>query len=451
MITKIELDGFKTFQDFKLELAPLQVIVGANGVGKSNLFDALQFLSRLANPATSLDRSFRGLRGETDQLFTTLPNGKTVEKMTLAVELLVEPKVVDRLGYEGELKYRRLRYEIELYQRESEKRIRGERFEIKHEALISVPFEQDTWAKKYNLGWQKFSAEKRDIKRFISTEQNNETVLVLHEDDSPATRKSSPSKIEGTMLSSVSNTEFPHALAVQQEMQKWQFLHLYPEELRTSRYNRDRIIYSSNNIDLNRMLVRLAKSDKTFLKDVARDLANLIPNVVGLKLEKDRYYDQIAVVEMQDGRSFPWQGLSDGTLRMLALATLKNQPDYSGVLCFEEPENGVHPFRLKNMVKTLKGLATDFSDEEQRKEPLRQLLVNTHSPVLISQPEVIQNVLFAYTVNRVKPEWGDKPLRVTQIVPVSPARANEGSYSLDQIKDYLNSVDEESLALLERE
>ena len=30
--------------------------------------------------------------------------------------------------------------------------------------------------------------------------------------------------------------------------------------------------------------------------------------------------------------------LSDGTLRMLALATLKNDPEHQGVLCFEEPE-----------------------------------------------------------------------------------------------------------------
>jgi len=40
MITRIEIDGFKTFRNFSLELAPLQVIVGLNGAGKSNLFDA---------------------------------------------------------------------------------------------------------------------------------------------------------------------------------------------------------------------------------------------------------------------------------------------------------------------------------------------------------------------------------------------------------------------------
>jgi len=47
LITQIEIDGFKTFKDFKVELAPFQVIVGPNGSGKSNLFDALQLLSHL--------------------------------------------------------------------------------------------------------------------------------------------------------------------------------------------------------------------------------------------------------------------------------------------------------------------------------------------------------------------------------------------------------------------
>jgi AAA15 family ATPase/GTPase len=49
MLTQIEIDGFKTFKDFKVELAPFQVIVGPNGSGKSNLFDALLLLSHLAD------------------------------------------------------------------------------------------------------------------------------------------------------------------------------------------------------------------------------------------------------------------------------------------------------------------------------------------------------------------------------------------------------------------
>jgi predicted ATPase len=35
-LTRLELKGFKTFRDLDLELRSLNVLIGANGVGKSN-------------------------------------------------------------------------------------------------------------------------------------------------------------------------------------------------------------------------------------------------------------------------------------------------------------------------------------------------------------------------------------------------------------------------------
>ena len=69
-------------------------------------------------------------------------------------------------------------------------------------------------------------------------------------------------------------------------------------------------------------------------------------------------------------------------------------------LNFEEPENGVHPYRLKNIARVLGQLATEFDDPEQQALPLRQFLCNTHSPVFISQPSILSHVLFALTVGR---------------------------------------------------
>jgi len=102
MITKIEISGFKTFQDFQLELGPFQVIIGANGVGKSNLFDALRLLARLAE--MDLRTAFQDLRGSPNELFTILPNGSTVPEIKLAVELLVDRQVRDDWGAEETLK-----------------------------------------------------------------------------------------------------------------------------------------------------------------------------------------------------------------------------------------------------------------------------------------------------------------------------------------------------------
>src|SRR5437660_11875669 len=96
MITLIEIDGFKAFKDFKVELAPFQVIVGPNGSGKSNLFDALQLLSRLAE--MDLYSAFQGLRGNADELFTKYSYGQTSERIGIALDMLVDRKIRDDLG-----------------------------------------------------------------------------------------------------------------------------------------------------------------------------------------------------------------------------------------------------------------------------------------------------------------------------------------------------------------
>jgi predicted ATPase len=146
---------------------------------------------------------------------------------------------------------------------------------------------------------------------------------------------------------------------------------------------------------------------------------------------------------------------------MLTLVTLKNDPQHRGVLCFEEPENGVHPFRLGQMAQLLRDLATDFSDPEQHDFPLRQLLVNTHSPVFAGQTEVSDCLLFAQMVQRVQPGQNGRVARVTQITPVewhppgSQMRLDlsyeEKQYTLKQVIHYLESGNvHEAIAALKR-
>ncbi len=38
MITKLEINGFKTFENFEIAFSPFVIIAGSNGSGKSNLF-----------------------------------------------------------------------------------------------------------------------------------------------------------------------------------------------------------------------------------------------------------------------------------------------------------------------------------------------------------------------------------------------------------------------------
>jgi len=196
-------------------------------------------------------------------------------------------------------------------------------------------------------------------------------------------------------------------------------------------------------------LVRMRQEDPLLLNDVARDLANLVPEIVAVSVDDDPLRQRYTIwAHTQDGRRFSSRVLSDGTLRLLALATLRNDPAHRGLICFEEPENGLYPSRLLNLAQLLRDLATDFADLQQADEPLRQILLNTHSPLLISQPGVLRHVLFARMVTRLSPGREAPAVRVTRIVPVDVSQQlkldlgldePEVSYTLEQVIHYLQN------------
>ncbi len=87
MLTRIEIDGFKTFENFELDLEPFCAVVGPNASGKSNLFDALRFLSALSQ--TDIRTAMQNLRGEPEELFRRTQSGE-VAQMSFAIEVLLQ-------------------------------------------------------------------------------------------------------------------------------------------------------------------------------------------------------------------------------------------------------------------------------------------------------------------------------------------------------------------------
>ncbi len=75
----------------------------------------------------------------------------------------------------------------------------------------------------------------------------------------------------------------------------------------------------------------------------------------------------------------PRQFLSEGTLRALGLLALSGVKEPPAVVGFEEPENGVHPRRIRDIAKILESRAESGNT---------QLIVTTHSPIL---PDHIAN------------------------------------------------------------
>ena len=454
MITRIELDGFKTFHNFVLDLGPFQVIVGVNGVGKSNLFDALRLIARLTD--VDLRTAFQDLRGDAGELFATFPDGTTTDTITLAVELLIDRTIRDSWGAEAELRYLRLRYELTIQRREERRADKPgiERLYVVHEALRTISRENDRWIRT-SIGdtlplWLP-SLKRGRPEPFISTATQGDTSMIsLHQDGHGGRKMSVAEKIERTVLSGIANTEFPHALAAREELRAWRLLQLNPQVLREPSPILAQPYIASDGSSLPNAIARMTAIDPYIINDISRDLANLVPGVKRVAVEEDRLRDRYLLrAVMDDGRSFSSRVLSDGTLRLLTLVAFKNDPEHHGVLCFEEPENGVHPFRLERMAELLSQLTTDFADPDQAALPLRQLLVNTHSPAFIKQPSVLPHLLFAQSVTSVNPGPGGQVQRVTRITPTeSSTRPRlpgfETAHTVNQVAEYLESGDTEA-------
>src|SRR6266481_5017116 len=383
MLTQIEIDGFKTFKDFQVELAPFQVIVGPNGSGKSNLFDALLLLSHLAE--NDLSTAFQGFRGDASELFTTLPGGKSVDRIRITVEMLVDRKVRDDLGKEEKLKYTRLRYELEITQGTD---IPGlERLYVRHELLQAIPPDTDRWCEKYNLssqnGWLPESIVPEAI--FIDTGDahylleedvnfhSDTPIINLYPDDNlypdsnlyPGGQireyraQYNSRDLQRSVLSSVNTTNYPHFFAAREELRSLRFFHLNPEALRQPGSIKDPRFLSPQGKNMPTTLARMQAEDEFAVNDVSLDLVNLVPDLTDIELKRDEVRNEYTIwASYMDGRSFSSRVLSDGTLRLLALAILRNDPQFRGILCIEELENGVNPMYLKNIGRLLRKMAT---------------------------------------------------------------------------------------------
>src|SRR5207244_2009053 len=114
------------------------------------------------------------------------------------------------------------------------------------------------------------------------------------------------------------------------------FLQLNPEVLRQPSSMKAPTFISTNGSNLPTMLARMQTEDKFALTDVSRDMANLVPGILKIRVEQDKPSDKYVIyAETSDQRSFSSQVLSDGTLRLLVIATLRNDSQFHGILFLE--------------------------------------------------------------------------------------------------------------------
>jgi predicted ATPase len=388
MITRIEIDGFKSFQDFEMEFTPFTIIAGTNASGKSNLFDAIRLLSALAEQ--NLRSAFNSLdRGELNEFFTRYGDDWYADKMRFSVEMLVNRNVQDAWGSSEQLKYTRLRYELIIKRIVNQNGI--EDLEVEYEKLDTIKHKTDEWVKRIPSAvrdtWRPKVESRRGIFYMDTVEENGIPTVIVPQDGKQGKKRFFPLiRASKTVLSSFETVDFPHILAAKEEMRSWRSLQLNPDELRkpTSKKTGEDVISSSGS-NLAAALFRIKQLDNYSLVEISRKLNSFLPTFTDVNVLDDRENNQFVIeVTGDDGRKFSSRVLSEGTLRFLALCIFEQDDLHTGLLCFEEPENGIHPFRIKAMLQLLKDLSVDLEENvDDNVLPLRQVIVNTHSPAIV--------------------------------------------------------------------
>lgn len=338
-ITQITIKNYKSLKNLTLKMNPFMAFIGPNNAGKSNIFDSFQFLSNFIKGGKEA-RSAVTERGGFEQIVFNGDIGQTI-----SLELLGSIKVGDKERY--------YKYFIEL--------------------------EGDGWGNCFN---------KREA--FSLVEDGEKVLLEFPTEQGMAIVRDETGKQTGSVGAGRDNsyfyhfrdqTHYPILGHFSNEVHDWTFFNFLPPLMRAPLPVRRELLLQSLGENLPIVLHVLQteypqrfKEIEDILRTGLRELEELTTGLT--EHEPGKTY--IRIREKGLKISIPGWGMSDGTLRLLGhLATLYT-PTPLPLICFEEPENYVHPRLLELIVDLLKNASNKT-----------QVLVTTHSPYLVDllQPE----------------------------------------------------------------
>ncbi len=370
MIKKVSISGYKSFKNFELELNPLTVIFGPNASGKSNLLDALYLISR-AVTKKNLNEAFEGHRGLPLESFYYGDDGyeKLLKKSNISLAFEVDVSLS-----------RPVMKRVENIVQEKRKGIdaAGPPKSIITEKLLRYHLEIETSPR---TGYLRVMDERlcaiksngEEKRRMAFLERKDERIHLRMEGQShPIYHQRG---LDHTIVSEpLYEPHYPHIAAFRAELSSWYTYYLEPMALMRddvplaeidslgprgqnlaaflntlkNRYPKD---FESLNLSLKKILPTNAEIDIELLKE----------GRVGLKLS-------------EEGIWFSARLISEGTLRVIGLLAAIHPRNPAALIAFEEPENGIHPVRLRLICEILKNAAQH-----------KQIIVTTHSPILPGQ------------------------------------------------------------------
>ncbi|MFM4828373.1 MULTISPECIES: AAA family ATPase [Aeromonas] len=365
MLTEIHLRNFKSYRKQTLPLAPLTLMIGANASGKSNAIEAFRLLCWLAQ-GQKLDVLRHQVQDSEKIVRGNIRDLGYLGASQFGLGCATDDKNWDCL-------------EIDLSLRDGELHIVQETITSPNGSWPLYRVEQASVGLTNNIRVAYNNFAKGGKKPQINC---TDQIAILNQLASSAMFESGHKKAQ-TEIPKVT-TRFNSLLA------NTLFLDPVPSLMRNGSFPDKRLRGDCSN--LSGVLYTLCQysGPKAEIIEFIRSLPE--QNVQSINFQEGfRGTRMLELVESFGGQKKSWTAdlLSDGTLRVLAIAAALLSADRGTTVVIEEVDNGVHPSRARQLLSTMRAQA--------EKRGVR-LLLSTHNPALMDAlpDEALGDVIFCY-------------------------------------------------------
>lgn len=429
MLKRIRIRGYKSLRDLDVRLENLSVLFGPNAAGKSNFLDALQLLSKVATSRTLKEAFEPPYRGKPLESFSFGPDGVSglvkQDRLGFSIEadVFLSDAIVDSVNRQiremkrppapesgkpvedvakgtGSVRERNLRYRIEL-----ECLPKSGILRIVDEYLAALNEKGEPTGKR-----RPFLSKEGKRLHLRLEGQAHPVYFEQYLDHSILSMPHYP-------------PHYPHLVAMRKELESWLFFYFEPRErMRAANPVKEVRHIGLMGEELAAFLNTLKALDERQFRAVEKAVHSIMPSIDGIDVE----VNPIGEVELklrEGGVPVPARVLSEGTLRILGLLALTGAKEPPALVGFEEPENGIHPGRIRLIADLFKSGSWTGKT---------QYIVTTHSPLL---PDLMNNEsLFvckkAEGLTRIEPfsVWG----AIARGAEIEKALADEGELTVSE-------------------
>ncbi len=342
----LKLKNFKSFQHIEMRDIPnFCVVVGANGTGKSTLFNVFGFLRNI-------------FKGDIHSALAKIGGSKGIQE-------------VRSRGSDGDI-------EIEL-----KFRVEPTKPLISYSIAIGEDKHGSPIIKKELMQYHGDNFEKPwNLLDFI----NGKGIVVSNgfesvEDESQLEREEQTLKSPNILaIKGLAQFErFPAIVALGNLIENWHVSDFHIQSARPEQEAGYAEHLSTEGENLSLVTQFLYERHRDTFDDILKQLSKRIPGIS--KVDVKTTEEGRVLLRFQDGSfedPFLARYVSDGTIKMLAYLILLYDPNPHPLLCVEEPENQLYP-------KLLLELAEEFRSYANRS---CQVFVSTHSPDFLNAVEL---------------------------------------------------------------